>query len=196
MFWFSKKETRVIFSILLIIILISLVNFRVSLRASRDVQRKNDIRAISDALNTFSSDLGGYPLGSAQGKIIACSDETAEKIFDDKTGEMIVVLKACEWAFDGLRPYLEVIPGDPSRGQGRSYRYLSSGRRFQVLASLESRDQDEYDEKIEKRGVFCGEFLCNFGLSNGDTPLDRDIKEYEDELQEKELEKLKKEGLE
>ena len=85
--------------------------------------------------------------------------------------------------------YLERIPSDPKHDEGARYYYVSNGRRFQIYASLEGRDEDEFSEAILARNLPCGKEICNFGLAYGKTPLDKSLEEYENEL--RNLEKTK-----
>ncbi len=179
----KKNEILSIVIILTAIFVASFYNFKISLRRSRDAQRKADIRAITDALNKYDSDFAFFP-EAKDGKIKACAP----------------AFSLCEWGKDGIYDlsdpnypaYLKVLPIDPNSKQGASYYYASNGKRIQVLAALEGKDEPEYDKKIEARGVKCGIRICNFGLSSGDTPLDKSIQDYEAELEKAaELQRLK-----
>lgn len=171
----TKKEILGTTIILALIFLASLYNFKIALRRSRDAQRKADIRAVTDALNKYQSDFGFLP-ESQDNKIKACAP----------------AFSVCEWGKSGIYdlsdasypPYIKILPIDPDSKKGASYYYSGNGRRFQVLAALEGKDEPEYDAKIEARGVFCGSRICNYGLSSGDTPLDKSIEQYERELEE------------
>lgn len=180
---FTKGESRAVIVILLIIGVATFFNLRISLRKARDAQRKADIRSLYDALNQYEADFGYFPKSSQDGKILACAP-----VEGDRDGDPI--FSPCEWYKDSLRdvfddsypPYLKVILGDPRQGQGRSYYYVSSGANYQIYASLESSSEDEFEEAIDARGLPCGQYRCNFGRSNGRTPLDKDLFEYESEL--------------
>ena len=183
--FFTRQELFAVILILGVIVVASLTNFKVSLRRSRDVQRKNDVRSVTDALVKYSEDFGPFPL-SEDGKIVACRGPETKV---DEKGR-ITGLVACEWGEDALAdvsdpsypPYKEKLPQDPLFKKGFRYLYLSSGRHFQLYASLEGTDEPEYDAKIIARKLSCGDFICNFGLSYGVTPLDKSIEEYENEL--------------
>ena len=185
---FTKREYLVVSLILLAIISISLYNFGIDKRRGRDAQRKNDIGSITDALNKYANDFAVYPAPN-DGKIVACQ---GEEIWDEPQAKTAFALRPCEWGQDSLRDvndpnypfYLQTIPIEPQSREGLTYIYLSNGKRFQILASLEGKDEDEYDPAIEARGISCGKRLCNFGRSSGKTPLDRSIEEYENELME------------
>ncbi len=166
--------------ILLTIIAASLINFKIAFRKSRDNQRKNDIRDIYDTLMKYQHEVGSFPL-SQDGKIVACGGELDEK--------GILHLRPCEWYKDSLLPYLSLVHGDPQQGQGAFYYYLSNGKHFQIYGALESREEDEYEPKVVARDLPCGNRICNFGRSDGTTPLDKSLEEYENELREKENEK-------
>lgn len=180
--FFSKYEFVEITIIIAILIAVSLPNFIVSLRRARDAQRKNDLGSLENALLRFNNDFGFFPLASVDGRIIACRG----------VGEL---LEPCDWGVDALTdpsdpsfpPYLSSIPVDPDNSKGVSYHYLSNGKRFQILAALEGKDEDEYDESILARGIYCGKALCNSGKASGRTPLDKSLQEYENELNEKSL---------
>jgi hypothetical protein len=169
----TRSETVSIFIILSLIFSASFYNFKIALRRSRDAQRKADARTILDAIGRYQDDFGYLP-ASEDGKIVACAP----------------AFKACDWGKDGIfdisdpsyPPYLEKLPLDPDSEKGGQYYYEGGSKKFQVLASLEGKDEPEYDKKIEARGVSCGSRICNFGLSGGDAPLDKSVKEYENEL--------------
>lgn len=189
---FTKNELIGVSIILLIIISVSLFNFGVAKRRGRDAQRKSDIGAIADALNKFGNDFGVFPQTSPDGKIVACKGEQIEKEEEGGGTTLVYALAACEWGKDALRDvndpaypsYIDSLPIEPQNKEGVNYIYLSNGKRFQILASLEGKDEDEYEQFIEAREISCGTRLCNFGRSSGTTPLDKSIEEYENKLME------------
>lgn len=183
--FFTRKELFAVILILGAIAVFSLNNFKDSLRRARDVQRKSDIRAVSDALERYSGDFGAFPY-SKDGKIVACKGPET-KI--DQKGR-ITGLTSCEWGKDALAdildpsypPYKDKLPEDPYFEKGFNYIYLANANRFQLYASLEGANEPEYDPKIVARNLSCGSYICNFGLAYGNTPLDKSIEEYENEL--------------
>jgi len=177
-FGFTKNEFLVVSAIILSLVAVSLINLKISLRKSRDAQRKNDIRSIYDSLNVYKEDFGLFPLSSTDGKIIACESGKF-----DKEGKPILL--PCEWGKDGIPPYLNLLPIDPKWSEGYSYYYVSTGYHYQVYASLESDKEDEFDPAILARNLPCGTKICNFGRSDGRAPLDKTLKEYENELDDK-----------
>lgn len=193
--FFSKKETLGIGIILIILVAVSIPNFLVSLARARDAQRKNDLGALSDAIILFQRAVSTFPLSTTDGKIIGCIGPDTKY---DEILKMWVNLRICEWGVDGLvnlndpfsQPFIQALPKDPKFKDGFAYLYLSNGRRFQIYASLERKDQDEYSPIVEKLGLKCGRQICNVGKAYGDTPLDMSLEEYEDILLKEE--KLKK----
>jgi type II secretory pathway pseudopilin PulG len=181
---FSKKEFSTVFVILTVISVVTAMNFQISYRKSRDNSRKNDLRAIADALNKYNTEFGFYPLSSQDGKIVSCKGEINDKGIPD--------YRPCEWYKDGLvdifdenyAPYLKTIPGDPQATDGVTYFYISNGKYFQIYASLEARES-EYRQDIADLNIKCGERICNFGRASGETPLDKSLEQYENELKEK-----------
>lgn len=191
--FFTKEETKAIAIILFSVIFISLLNFRVSLRRARDNQRKNDIRQISQALEYFNRDFGFLPLSSTDGRIRACIGP-GQKLIESAIIPITEQFIECDWGIDALRDvsdqnypsYLEKLPVDPRNSSGVHYIYISDTKRFQLLAYLEGKKEAENDPKIAARKIKCGKKICNFGLGYGNTPLDKSLEEYENELLEKE----------
>ena len=194
---FTKQELKAVGIILLAIVLASAYNFRISIRRARDAQRRSDIGAIAGALNRYQQDFGSFPLASSDGEIRACAGEgfnagEVKKMLEtEKALDFYELLAACEWGKDALAdvldpgypPYLKVIPGDPRRGQGISYLYLSNGNRYQLYAYLEGgKSEVEFREGIVVRKIACGSKICNFGRAYSKTPLEKSIEEYENEL--------------
>lgn len=199
--FFTKRELKGIGIILFFIFLASFTNFRVALRRARDAQRRADLGVISNALLKFQADFGFFPLNSDDGKIKACKPDNFQELLREAsskepfdTGTYLKGLKPCEWGEDSLRdlsddtylPYLSTIPRDSRWDKGISYRYLSNERRFQIYTHLEGEESEiGYNQGIVKRQLNCGEEICNYGKVFGQTPLDKSIEEYENELLEK-----------
>lgn len=204
---FSKSEALVVITTLVVVAIVSFFNFRVALRRARDYQRKEDVRNIAQALETYHSDFGFLPLSSDDGRILACVDEKTREMFGLQTDNLKSFIQnyvlglsdaketfsfiPCRWGEDALEDvsdpsypdYLSRIPVDPQNDYGVKYRYISNGRRFQILAHLEGIDEAEYDPAIVARGVMCGTQVCNFGR-HFNSPLDKSVEQYENELRE------------
>jgi hypothetical protein len=183
---FRRNEILGIGIILLALVIITFFNFRISLRRTRDTQRKEALGIMVDGLVLYKKQFGFFPLSSDDGKMLACKGpETQINHLTRKITNFV----ACEWGKDSLANlfdpnyplFLKVIPNDPTADKGFSYYYASNGKRFQIYGSLEGSDEDEYDPKIMSRGLKCGSQICNFGQAY-DTALDKSIQEYENEL--------------
>lgn len=192
---FTKNEITGICTILLVVFALTAFNLTISLRRSRDSQRRADIGAISDALNRFQKDFGFYP-PSVDGKILACKGENFGEIPNDvkdseKMDFYFKMLRGCDWGTDSFRDvnddsyeaYLKVIPNDPRSDQGYGYYYLSSLNHYQIYAHLEGgKEEVGFRDGIVGRNLKCGIFVCSFGKSSGDIPLEKSIEEYENEM--------------
>lgn len=182
----NRKEFGFIFITLLVVILATYLNLLTSFLRARDSQRKGDIRAIANALDAYQIDIASFP-ASSNGKIVACLAGV------DESG--IPQRKECQWGVDGLRDifyedanypdYIKTLPSDPHTKDGASYLYLSNGRHYQIFTSLEGEDEAEYNPEIVARNLPCGTKVCNYGLSDKDTPLAISVEEYENELRAK-----------
>lgn len=158
----TRNEFLVVLAILFAIVVLAVPKFGTSKVQARDVQRKNDLRHIRAALAEYFADFSAYPRAK-DGKILACG--APEK------------LEPCEFAVDPLRDlrdpaypaYINPLPRDPHHE--RTYFYISNTRNFQLFASLEDKNDAEYNEHIAKRGILCGTKVCNFGVTNSDDVL-------------------------
>lgn len=196
--FFTKNEFIAVLSILAAVIIVSLINFKFALRRARDTQRRDDLGAIYNAVEKYQLEFGFFPLSSEDGKIKACKPDNYNQIiaelsllpkFDLET--YLSQLKECEWGRDAISdisdelqpPYLKNIPVDPKSDENISYFYISNSRRFQIYAYLEG-EEDEvgYNKGIVSRNIPCGEKICNFGRAYANTPLDKSLEEYENEI--------------
>lgn len=143
----SRSEGRFIVVTLLLIGVFSYFNFQKSYVRARDVARKNDLKHIATALNNYFYDFNQFP-PSKDGKMLACGQ-------DENPVE-------CRWGLDGILDYISSLPRDPQ--SGRNYVYISDTRNFQIFASLESRQDAEYNIKVASRNIKCGKSICNFGV--------------------------------
>ncbi|HWA51755.1 MAG TPA: hypothetical protein VG895_01715 [Patescibacteria group bacterium] len=73
-------------------------------------------------------------------------------------------------------------PKDPGTPLGYSYSYFTDGKFYQLYASLERTDEAEYNQTIHNLSLKCGNFICNYGISASNVPLDKTLQEYENEL--------------
>lgn len=58
---FTKNEYFVTGVIFLFLVVITLLNLNIAVRRSRDVQRRSDLGAVANALETYNEDFGYFP---------------------------------------------------------------------------------------------------------------------------------------
>jgi len=176
-------ESKGIFLIFFCVIVATLLGFRSSFMRERDIQRVLDIGALEVGINKYYSEFGFYPEASVDGRIVACigdktvfeTDSTGKVKFTSNKKVKLLNLIPCEWGKDPLGdagdleypPYVSIIPKDPLSDKGGSYKYLSNGKHYQILASFETKEINDYDPDIKKRREKCGNVICNFGRSDG-----------------------------
>lgn len=200
--FFTKNEFIAVALIIFAVFLVSLGNYTTALRRARDMQRKNDVRLVSNLVDQYHREYGFYPPSNEAGQISACFELVELEEFRASLSArpestrfdrdaFFEILHGCDWGEDGLpepttedtRTYIEVLPRDPRASEGVAYFYASNGDFYQIYTYLEGEsDEAEYNEGIVGRGLSCGVRTCNFGLSNGNTPLDKSIEEYQNEL--------------
>lgn len=196
--FFSKNEAIFVSLVLAIIFTVSFFNFRIAIRRARDAQRRDDLGAISGALSNYKTDFAFVP-PSVDQKILACKKDGVEfsspmKGTEFERDKFYESLRVCDWGVDGLSDvsdptypaYINRLPEDPKADYGYKYIYLSTTSHFQIYAYLEGEeDEDQYSQAVFARGLDCGGAVCNYGRSDGATPLDRSLEEYEAELLQK-----------
>lgn len=74
-------------------------------------------------------------------------------------------------------------PKDPATPSGYAYLYLTDGKYYQIYTSLEGKsDESQYMPSVVALNLKCGKFVCNYGRSSGNIPLDKTLEEYENEV--------------
>lgn len=167
-----KNEFLFVIGALLVIGALAFVNFQAAEVKARDVQRKNDLRALRGGFNDYFRELGSFPRAQ-DGKVVACGTPPG--------------VQGCTWGADPVvdpenpeKVYIKVLNVDPkASSEGYAYIYFSNTRDFQLLAHLERKEDREYNKDVEKRGISCGTKICNFGVgASDDKALDRDLPEW------------------
>ena len=193
---FTREEKKMLLIVGLVLLVFAFLNFRISLRKARDVQRKADVNSMVGALEKYHEDFGFYPPSSEDGRIVLCEKEGGREILEDTSStlplkeRMLLAFYPCDWSVDSFRdiyddsysPYLDILPHDPRSGEGGSYLYVSDTRFFQLYGSLEGKKEPEFDKAIQDLNLNCGAGICNFGKTLNNVPLDESLEEYENEL--------------
>ena len=169
---FSKSETLSLIIIFVILVAVSIPNFIVSLRRSRDQVRRDDLGALEHSLDEYFVDLGAFPPSSPDGRIMDCL-KPGDAPYKDNKGRWIINPIPCEWGKDAFlnlinkKSYLSTLPRDPDSQKGVSYFYVSDGARFQLFAAMEGEDEAEVDPRIIAKNLPCGNKICNAGRFYG-----------------------------
>lgn len=153
---FTLMELLVVMAILGVLIVAGIGNFMTSQKKSRDIKRKNDLRQISLALETYYNDLGSYPLSSGTHTPSGCGASATS---------------ACTWGdvwknttTDTI--YMITLPADPI--STNSYYYVSDGSYFKLYARLENTlDTGTGVAQSGYAGTVCADAtLCTYGISS------------------------------
>lgn len=143
---FTLVELLVVISIISILVTIGIGGFRSSQTRSRDVQRKSDLKQISNSLELYYSDYGKYPDSVPWGAEFT----------------------------DGKTVYFKVIPTDPTSAQSYFYRVpdAPANQMYQLFAHLENtEDPDCLGGNCSTPPVVysCGNKSCNFAITSPNT---------------------------
>lgn len=157
---FTLMELLVVIAILGVLIMMGLANFTTSQKKSRDIKRKNDLRQISLALETYYSDVGSYPTADLGTHIMNACGAAA--------------IQTCEWGKPwkntSVAPetiYMLALPSDPLQAQ--SYFYESTdGSYYKLYAKLENTlDADVGVSQGGYSNTDCGGgSKCTYGISS------------------------------
>lgn len=142
---FSKTEVRATLLIFLALILISIPNFIISLRRSRNQIRRDDLGSIQKMIDSYYAKYKVFPASDKNGNILACEG-------------------SCRWGKDNFYD-LGRIPGDPQSSKGVNYLYYSGPDMYQIFVYQEGETEIEYNDVIASRGLMCGNKVCNTGRS-------------------------------
>ncbi len=166
---FTLVELLISIIILGVLIAAGAGSFMSSQKKGRDVKRKNDLRQVSLALETYNNDTGSYPLGDGSGKIEGCGS----------------ALSACDWGdmfqADTDDPvYMVNLPVESSDFQ--RYFYVSTdGSSYQLYTRLENTlDSDVPKNAQDEARIFTdldcssdsSDAYCNYGVSSGNVAVD------------------------
>ena len=140
-FWTSQKR-EFIFAVfvLVVVALVSWVNYQVSLARSRDATRMAQVSDVARSLDDYYYDFGSYPPADNDGQILACGG------------------RPCYWGgkFDSYM----TLPNDPLAGRHYFYQVATDGASFKVWAALEM--PKAIDRPPEKVIPWCGNAKCTY----------------------------------
>src|SRR5688572_736666 len=104
---FTKDEIKGVLIIFLILFAVTIPNFIVSIRRSRDQNRRDDIGGLQHGLEEYYADFGVFPKSTSGGELIACKNPNDTVKVDEK-GRLVVDLIPCVWGKDAL---IDLTPG-------------------------------------------------------------------------------------
>ena len=160
---FTLIELMIVMIILGILATIGFTSFQNSQKKGRDGRRKNDLRQVSLALETYYNDYGKYPTGdSTTGKIKGCGDPSSPTPCDWGS-----ILKFTLPIGTNYPTYMIKLPKDPKGNW--YYFYKSSGSNtFQLYAGLENSDDPDYvSAGFGTTPPTCSTGLvCTYGISS------------------------------
>lgn len=158
---FTLLELIIVMAILSILAVIVTGTFSSSMRRGRDSRRKDDLRSITGALETYYNDKGVYPTGNANGEMVGCGAADAGTCpwggqFTDSEGTLYMVL----------------IPDDPIDTQ--RYFYVSGGTDYKLYARMENvLDEGSGVDQAGYSGTDCSAsgagVECTYGLASSNT---------------------------
>ncbi|HJY98630.1 MAG TPA: prepilin-type N-terminal cleavage/methylation domain-containing protein [Patescibacteria group bacterium] len=169
---FTLVELLIVIAILGVLASIALVSFRSAQMRGRDVQRKSDLKGISNSLELFYADYAKYP-DEVSGVPAGCPFDSVAK-----TGT------ACVWGESEFRDvdaaggtkttYFKVLPKDPT-SYSYVYRVDATSQKYQLFAYLENSQDpgclpsDNPDCTNPGVTISCGTKTCNFAITSPNT---------------------------
>jgi general secretion pathway protein G len=166
---FTLVELLVTISILSILAIIGMGQYRTSQEKARDAQRKADLDNISRALEMYYNDNQAYPTSDdcnsdEQGKLVVekdCGTPTETVLDWGDTFDVDIDVSTTV-------VYMKMLPADPD--DTTPYCYESNGIKYRIFASLENENDLEY--------VTPGTYTCNedattytYGISSTNSDL-------------------------
>ncbi len=157
-------ELMVVIALVMILSVIGIGSFTSATVKSKDTQRKNDLNQISKALESFSTDIGRYPLSLEGEDFIHCYIKDGVTVTNPTcdSNKLYSVI-------DGAMTIYIPIPNDPD--PAGKYVYISDGGSYAIYAALESntdkdllRDSEE-NVVLDPWGVDCGSVSCNYQVT-------------------------------
>jgi len=140
---FTLVELLVVMAIIGVLVALGAGNFRTAQMRGRDVQRKSDLKNVSNALELYYSDYKKYP------------DVTA-----------INLTSGSDEFTDGKTIYFKTLPIDPSRNFEYVYRIVDPplNQKYQLFAHLENTEDQDLMTGITQ--ICGGTTLCNFAITS------------------------------
>jgi len=161
---FTLMELLIVMVILAVLVAIATGTYASSSRRGRDNRRKNDLRNLTTALETYYSDKGRYPTSNSAGEMVGCCASPG-------CGDVQV----CEWGgqFKDTNGtlYMVLTPEDPLSSQ--TYFYEAGTDSYRIYAKLENTlDEGDNVNQSGYTGTDCSldsAVACTYGISSSNT---------------------------
>jgi len=139
---FTLVELLVVMAIIGVLVALGAGNFRTAQMRGRDVQRKSDLKNVSNALELYYADYKKYP--------------------------NVAVIDWGQEFTDGKTVYFKTLPSDPSSDSNYRYRLVDfpENQKYQLFARLENTEDQDINLEITATG--CGG-VCNFAITSANT---------------------------
>lgn len=150
--------------ILSVLVAIATGTYASSSRRGRDNRRKNDLRAVTTALEAYYSDKGAYPTSNGSGEMVGCCTTVG-------CGDTQVCSWGGQFKDTNGTLYMVLIPDDPSASQ--KYYYVGGTSTYKLYTKLENtRDEGNGVNQSGYAGTDCSDTdatLCTYGISSSNT---------------------------
>ncbi len=164
---FTKSEWLTVMGIVLALGLLARFQFSLAKAKARDFERKDEVKAVANALEDYLTDMGAYPPTGSGWRLTGCGDVTCPT----EDGEGIV----CRWD-EGEVPndlacgeyiYLQPVPRSPEnpKVKGRvAHRYLRLAKQKMVLETCLELRSDVEATSVEKSLTGFSKDNCTSGV--------------------------------
>ena len=159
---FTLVELLVVISIMAILTIITVSQFRTARKRANDVARKGDLNAVAKALQMYFADYGVLPQA-------------------DENGKIMINGSAIEWGGelkDGDYTYMIKLPTENTEGWPQyCYKTDAARKKYALFAKLEVTSDGECDGNVYSCGTEPADIYCYANVSpNASLETNGDIK--------------------
>ena len=157
---FTLMELLIVIVLLGILVAIGTGSYASSVRRGRDNRRKNDLRNIATALESYFNDKGVYPTNNSNGEMVGCH-----------AADLGVCAWGGQFSDQNNTLYMVLTPDDPATIY--KYYYVGTDTTYKLYAKMENVhdegngvNQDGYaDTNCANEGTT----LCTYGIASLNT---------------------------
>jgi prepilin-type N-terminal cleavage/methylation domain-containing protein len=148
---FTLVELLVVASIMAILTIVTVSQFRTARKRANDVARKGDLNSVAKALQLYFADYGSMPEASSKGEIMINGEviKWGEE-FKDSTGYI----------------YMVKLPRENTTGDWPQYCYKTdeTNKKYALFAKLEVESDEEC---VDENNNGIGDYSCGSGIVAG-----------------------------